>query len=152
MFFHQNQFMYVFLCFFVSSYHGNNISSVRAITSEIWGWSTALFFSSKQALFFAIFGHFLVAAVFMAYSAKMDLINSNYQIEIDFSCRKSEIHILWVRCAQRGRQLHHYTSLKAELLASRPPSISANYEPFTMKFFLHRYFDVKKWSWLVISP
>ena len=51
MFSHPNQTIYVFLCFFVNSYHNNNIYSFRLIWSEILGRSTELFFSSKWALF-----------------------------------------------------------------------------------------------------
>ena len=73
--------IYVFLCFFVNSYH--NIYSFRLIWSEILGRSTDLFFSSKWALF-CHFGHFLVLAGFITYSAKMDFFYSNTQETLTF--------------------------------------------------------------------
>ena len=50
--------IYVFLCFFVNSYHNNNIYSFRLIWSEILGRSTDLFFSSKWALFLSFWPFF----------------------------------------------------------------------------------------------
>ena len=84
--------------------------------------------------FFVIFGHFLVLAGFITYSAKMDFFYSNYPRDIDFSQSKSEILMLWMGCAQQGCQLHHYTTLKAELpdqenCAVHSVSIYANATP-----------------------
>ena len=73
------------------------------------------YFLAQNGPFFCHFGHFLVLAGFITYSAKMDFFYSNYPRDIDFSQSKSEILMLWMGCAQQGRQLHHYTLLKAEL-------------------------------------
>ena len=115
MFSHPNQTIYVFLCFFVNSYHNNNIYSFRLIWSEILGRSTDLFFSSKWALFLSFLAIFWFWLVSSHTAQKWIFFYSNYPRDIDFSQIKSEIQMLWMGYAQWGRQLHLYTLLKAEL-------------------------------------
>ena len=71
------------------------------------------YFSTQNMPFFAIFGNFLIVADCVTICAQMDSLVSNEKYDLEFVYNRPQNHMIGLRWAGKGRQLHHEGFLKA---------------------------------------
>ena len=114
MFSHPKQTIYVFCVFWSIHIITTTFTLSDSFDLKFWA-GLQTYFLAQNGPFFCPFWPFFGFGWFHHIQRKNGFFLLKYPRDIDFSRSKSEIHILWMGCAQRGCQLHHHTLLKAEL-------------------------------------